>query len=193
MDSRENPYNSVRNIRSIGSMQTNRSMSAAHDVPRQTQSKQSTRLMRPISNFSQYHTRNNLKLYKRSEASVRQNEVISQSRMLSERNRLKSAKFLQSQSPSNTQEYTQRLAYGMTQTSERQFEITKPAFTIKLDDLKDQAEPFQKTLPRHSSSNTLHKLPQRYELRKASNQENVNIIKKLQSNRQLEAAELSIF
>ena len=76
MDLRDNPYETVNNVRSIRSMQTNRTNrtnSAAREfIPRQTQSKQSSKLMRPISNTSQYHiSRNNLKLFKRSEATVR--------------------------------------------------------------------------------------------------------------------------
>ena len=75
MDSRDNPYESARGIRSIKSMQTNRSMSAAREKPRQVHSKQSSKLMRPISDTSQYHiSRNNLKLFKRSEATVKQSE-----------------------------------------------------------------------------------------------------------------------
>ena len=76
MDQRENPYETIRNVKSIRSLHTNRSQSVV--PPRQSQSKESSRLMRPISNTSQYHiSRNNLKLYKRSEATVKPNEIMS--------------------------------------------------------------------------------------------------------------------
>ena len=62
-------------------------------------------MMRPISNISEYHvSRNNLKLYKRSEATVKNNITMSEARMVSDRKRLQSAKFLQSkQSPGKVQ------------------------------------------------------------------------------------------
>ena len=89
MDQRENPYETIRNVKSIRSLHTNRSQSVVPERPRQSQSKESSRLMRPISNTSQYHiSRNNLKLYKRSEATVRPNEIMSQARMMSDRKRL---------------------------------------------------------------------------------------------------------
>lgn len=126
------------NLRNAKTVQSYRSISAVRTNNREdkeAQSKMSSKSFRPLSNISAYHTsRNNLKLYKRSEAIVRNDEHLSQIRLVSERKRLQSAKYLQGGSPTNVASLNNDLTYQNSSNS-KQFELTKPAFTIKIEEL----------------------------------------------------------